>query len=248
MITVTDSDLDDLVLHLAPALELRGRVTIEGVEPPELLPEPEPPAPGEHPGVVARAAVRPWVTLQSSDGVLVNSPSAESREDGTFHIKGIIPGKYQANVQGGFPPGAFLKSIHLGDRDVTDTEFELTSNPPDLHVLFSPRAAAISGIVRDSNGKPIPGATVTCWDPHRSTTTDQKGAFAMNHFAPGEYRLLAWEPVDDDCAAKIAGDKITRATFESRVIMLGLQENSRENIELQAVPRAEMEAAAAKIR
>jgi len=52
LITVTDSDLDNVALHLGPALELRGRVTIEGVEPPELLPEPEPPPPGEHPGVV----------------------------------------------------------------------------------------------------------------------------------------------------------------------------------------------------
>jgi len=30
--------------------------------------------------------------------------------------------------------------------------------------------------------------------------------------------------------------------------MIGIQENSRESIELQAVPRAEMEAAAANIR
>ena len=247
MITVTDSDIDDLVLHLAPALELRGRVTVEGVEPPELLPEPEPPPPSEHPWVVGRMAVRPWITLRSADGVFVNSPSAESREDGTFHIKGIIPGTYRATVTGGFPPGAYLKSIHLGDRDVTDTEFELTSNPPDLHVLLATRAATISGIVRNSNGVPAPGATVTCWEPHRSTTTDQKGAFAIHNLAPGVYRLLAWEPIDDDCAAEIAGDKITCATFEARVIMIALQENSRESIELQAVPRAEMEAAAAKI-
>jgi hypothetical protein len=243
LITVIDSDLDDLVLHLAPALELRGRVTIEGVEPPELLPEPEPPPPGEHPSITFNPAIRPWVTLQSVDGVLVNSPGAESREDGTFHVKGIIPAKYRANVHGVFPPGAYLKSIHLGDRDVTDAEFEIPSNAPLLHVVFSPHAASISGMVRDSTGKPIPGATVSCWDPHRSATTDQKGAFAMNHFAPGEYCLLAW-----DCSA---GDLVAcdlHQAFESRVTTIALQENSRENIELQAVPRAEMEAAAAKIR
>jgi hypothetical protein len=70
----------------------------------------------------------------------------------------------------------------------------------------------------------------------------------MDHLAPAEYCLLAWEPIDDDCAAKIAGDKITCATFESHVTMLALQENSRESIELQAVPRAEIESATAKIR
>jgi hypothetical protein len=248
MITVTDSDIDDLVLHLAPALELRGRVTIEGVEPPELLPEPEPPPPGENPGITFNPAIRPWVTLQSGDGILVNSPSAESREDGTFHIKRIIPAKYRANVHGVFPPGTYLKSIHLGDRDVTDAEFEIPPNAPPLRVVFSPHAAEISGVVRDSDGNPIPGAKVACWDPYLTVTTDQKGQFAIQHLGPGEYCLLAWEPIDDDWIGEIAGDKLTCAAFEARVIMLGVQENSRESIELQAVPRAEIEVAAAKIR
>jgi protocatechuate 3,4-dioxygenase beta subunit len=245
--TVTDADVDGIVVHLCAPLEIRGRVTIEGVDPPPLLPEPEPPPVQDHSVMVVKPADRPWVMLLKSDGIPANAPGAESREDGTFCIENIIPGRFRAIVSGPFPAGTYLKSIHLGDRDITDTEFELTSDPPPLHVLLSPRAATISGIVRDSNGAPVPGAVITYWNPHRPAppiqlppATDQKGAFSIRHLPPGEVRLLG--------AASDLVARDLRPAFENRATTLHLSENSHQTIELQVVPRADIEAAAAKIR
>src|SRR6185436_19823532 len=87
LITVTDAGLDDLVLHLAPALELHGR-TIERAAPPTVLSEP-----------------CPCVTLYTTEGGLTNSPWTQSRDDGTFHVQRIMPGSYRVEVGGVFPPG-----------------------------------------------------------------------------------------------------------------------------------------------
>ncbi len=240
-ITVTDRDVDGLVVNLTPPFEIRGRVTIEGVKPPPLLPEPEPPPKSEHSVITFKPADRPWVMLLKSDGIPVNAPGAESREDGTFVIQHVIPGKFRAVVSGPFPDGTFLKSIYLDDRDVTNSEFDLAAKPHALSVVLSPYAATISGIVRDSKGAPVPGAAISCWNPHQPahpfelpSTSDQKGAFRIRHLPPGEYRLLAWEHIDD----ALHVDPRIRAAFEARTSTLNLGENSRESMELQAVPRS----------
>src|SRR5215471_14603825 len=54
-------------------------------------------------------------------------------------------------------------------------------------------SGAITGIVADQQGAPIPGVTVTVTDiatgRQHATATNQDGVFAEGSLAPGDYRL-----------------------------------------------------------
>ena len=52
-------------------------------------------------------------------------------------------------------------------------------------------ADSLSGVVRDSAGKPLDAATVTIAELNRSATTGADGAFIFREIAPGRYNVIA---------------------------------------------------------
>src|SRR5690242_15332757 len=62
------------------------------------------------------------------------------------------------------------------------------------HVAFSQGTSGVTGIVSDSAGKVVPGATVTLLDTKTdrtlTTTTNDDGSYTFNNVQPGEaYKL-----------------------------------------------------------
>jgi hypothetical protein len=62
-------------------------------------------------------------------------------------------------------------------------------------VAFAQTTGSASGVVRDGDGAPLPGVTVTVSGPllpaGRSTVTDEKGAWSILRLPPGAYTVLA---------------------------------------------------------
>ena len=118
---------------------------------------------------------------------------------------------------------------------------------------MSPKAAQVSGVVRNSKGEPAKETLLTLWQSAdetgapefiRSFRTDESGNFRFASLAPGEYRIAAWEQVDGG----LVSNPDFRKQFESSAVTVKLQENSRENVEVKVIPFDAIEAEAAKIQ
>ncbi len=56
---------------------------------------------------------------------------------------------------------------------------------------FAGTTGRIAGVVRDSTGDPIAGATVMISGTEFGTMTDSNGEYLIHNLSPGEYTLLA---------------------------------------------------------
>ncbi|HEX5431625.1 MAG TPA: hypothetical protein VFW83_06645, partial [Bryobacteraceae bacterium] len=89
----------------------------------------------------------------------------EIKQDGNFVLHNLMPAAYRVNVAG-LPPGTYIKSIRYGNQDITKSALDLSSGEGgSLDILLSPKAADVSGTVRDSEGKALPGVRAALWIP-----------------------------------------------------------------------------------
>jgi hypothetical protein len=134
-------------------------------------------------------------------------PSEAVAADGAFALDYIGPDRYAVNMTG-VPAGFYLKSIRSGEHDVLENGLDVTREAPaGVEIVLSGNPGGIQGQVRSEDGKPAAGATVALVpqsagrrlraDWYRSVTTGQDGHFQLTSLPPGEYRLFAWDEVED---------------------------------------------------
>ena len=185
-VTVTDSDVDGVQLVLTPGATVKGIVQTEGS--------------------VDFSKVR--FVLTPRDGVMMFSAPNSSAvgQDGTLEFDSIPDGNYLVRVFG-LPQNAYVKSAKMGDEDVLDSGFTIANGAPPgstLRIVVSANGGTIGGTVM-LDGKPFNAALVTLLpdDPaklsddlwFKSATTDQYGSFTISGIRPGDYRLFAWEKI-----------------------------------------------------
>jgi hypothetical protein len=168
-------------------------------------------------------------------------------------MKNIQPDRYRISATG-LPEGCYAKQIRFGGQDVTRSIVDLTSGAGgQIEIVVSPKAAQVSGVVRNAKGETAKDTMLTLWQSSdetgapefiRSFRTDENGSFRFASLAPGEYRIAAWEQVDGG----LVSNPDFRKQFESSAVTVKLQENSRENVEVKVIPFDAIEAEAAKIR
>lgn len=81
---------------------------------------------------------------------------------------------------------------------MTNEPLDLTSRSDKLlDVELGAHASAIRGVIRDAAGRPLPGITLTVWNPdsdfNTNAVTDTTGSFAIGHLPPGAYRVAGWD-------------------------------------------------------
>jgi hypothetical protein len=102
--------------------------------------------------------------------------SARTRDDGTFELRGVVPGRHElwasiARRPARTPP----TSVEVRDADVRGVELLVDSG------------ATIAGVVVDPQGAPVPGVTVrfSGGDTHADATTRDDGSFEVAELRPG---------------------------------------------------------------
>lgn len=197
-VSVGDQDATGVSVALRIGARVTGRVEFDGT--------------ATKPDPASLRAVR--VSMQPADGRTVGLPSAYQAQidpAGPFYTIGLAPGAYILRVESG-PRGWSLKSAMLGGRDVSEVALMLGSDDVDGLVLrFTDRPTAVSGTVRNPQGRPDVNATVLvfpadgAWtdvgpSPRRlgSTRPDRSGAFTMTGLPVGDYHVIA---IDDRLAA-----------------------------------------------
>jgi hypothetical protein len=234
-VTISDRDADNVVLTLAPALEIPLSVRIEDADPQKAQ-------------TIRNTLGR--FTLTASDGVNSNA-MAQSKSDGwIFHNIGL--GTYWMGLGG--PEGTYVKSIRFGNKDITRSELDTTSGGGALEMVLSPHAAEVNGLVLDATGQPLSRVTVTLWTPGlpppgtldqaESTITDGQGHYQFGSLRPGEYRIAAWERIEPG----MGNISEFHVRFDETATIVKLSEDSHETVHPVLISREKVEVEAAKLR
>ncbi len=183
-IEVAQGDLEGLVIQLAPPVEVRGVVRLEGP---------------------LKADLRSLrLLLSPADGPLFSPPRASPQADGAFRFAGVARGSYRLQVSG-LPEGAYLKAVRLAGQDVLGRAMELAAAGAALEVVLAAGAGHIEGMVLKDSGDPEPVCTVALApeppqpyrsDLYRRAECDAEGRFRLSGLAPGTYKLWAFEEIE----------------------------------------------------
>lgn len=190
---VTDVELaeggEEVNVPLYRGVNLSGRVTVEG------------------PG--AERYKRFNVTISPGDGLhtLSGPPRAATDGNGDFTLKNVVMGIWDLRVAP-IPKGGYLKSMKLGDRDVSTEDMTIapdTSAP--LKIVVSTQGATVTGDV-ESAGLATGKQAVAFLAPegkfsrvlgfYRRVLADDKGHFEMRGIHPGAYRVFAFEELGEN--------------------------------------------------
>ena len=135
----------------------------------------------------------------------------------------------------------YVKSLRYGSSDALQAGFTvLRGIPASLEVTISSRGARVQGAVTDQDNLPVTGVWVVLVpdEAHRDQSrlyqkaaTDQYGRYLLRGIAPGEYKIFAWEEVED--GAWEDPDYLT--TFEDRGQKISVQEADTKTIDIVAI-------------
>jgi hypothetical protein len=191
-LAVTDGDLTDVAVVLAPAGSVSGTVTFEtarSVQPPD-------------PTGIRIAA------LPADDSGFGPNPSTRVNEDRQFMLDGLAAGGHLIRAQGS-PRGWMLKAVLVDGRDVIDTPLDIRSGQrvSSVTLVFTDNLSEVGGTVTDERGNPMTDYTVlafpsdpTHWRPMArqimTARPDQNGRFQIRGLPSGDYFLTPVDPTE----------------------------------------------------
>lgn len=180
-------NVEDLQLQLSQGAEVKGVLRAEEDAP------------------ITKGNVRVFLTPRA-EGISFGGAPQTLADNGSFTFQNVAADEFTLNVSG-LPEGFFVKQVRLGDRDITYSAVDLSQGAAGvLQILVSAKGAQVDGTVTDADGNPAPAAQVVLVPDgdrrevlqlYRSVATDQSGAFQLRGLPPGDYRLFAWQQVED---------------------------------------------------
>ncbi len=227
-VDVGSSDLENIVVTLRRAVDIRGAVTIEGRA--EGLP----------------ADFHPVVTLQGRrDGFLPGGSQiyASFGNSTQFEFGSVIEGDYRILLPD-LPAGMYLKSARLGPADALNGTVYVDSRTTDqFQIVLGTDAGTVEGFVVDRLRNPVAGARVVLVpdatrrhraDLFMTAASDESGRFRLPGIPPGTYSLLSFEDIEHG----VWEDPEFIRRNEASGKPIRVTENSTESVETIAIPFA----------
>jgi hypothetical protein len=188
-VEVTNSNLENLVVVVDSGVQINGRFIVEG---------------GEMPATSTMRVQMRLVTNGVTNFVGF-APSAQPAADGTFSLTGVLPGQYRVFA----PPSQdfYVKEVRYDRSDALSSPIEVSrrnSETATMEVLISRNVGQVDGVIVDERTQPVPGVQAVLipevrgrTDLYKTATTDQTGRFTMRGVTPGDYKLFAWEAMEN---------------------------------------------------
>jgi protocatechuate 3,4-dioxygenase beta subunit len=184
-IDIGSSDIDNITLIISHGNDLRGVVRTQGSR------------------IINWSEHKVYLVRNDVEGLY--GSVANVKADGSFFLENIRPGSYRVELAS-MPPGYYLRSARLGDRDLLQFPFEIDKTDllsGTLQLSLGTNGGRINGRVQNMQDQPSPGATVVLI-PNQSqrhgslkvATSDQNGYYAITDIAPGEYNLFTFDEVE----------------------------------------------------
>lgn len=217
-VEVGRADVEGLSIVMGPGVELSGKLRLEGN--------------------VALPANRVSVGVIAREEINVGAPSGEVSAEGTFLLPGLSAETYFFTVQG-IGAGSYLKSARIGGEEVSETGITLPGKAGgQLEMVVSMTGGRIEGSVLDGDNLPAAAVTVVLVPAQKRranptfykwTTTDAQGKFTLQGIAPGDYKLFAWDDVDNGAWQ----DAEFLAPFEERGTKVAVTEGTTLAVEVR---------------
>lgn len=230
LVQVGSRDVDNLTLGMAQAIEVTGRVLIEGVT-----------QNAENPNPLAGVIVGLQPDLPGGSFSAISANPAVGT--GAFVWTNLAPGDYQVHfVTGGRPPGTkplYLKSARLGLTDVTAGLHIAADTNGRVEIVLTTDPGSVEGVVIGSRGSPAANATVVLVpnvgrkrsNLYRSVVTGADGRFRFPDLTPGDYKLFAWDDVETGAWQNADFIRL----YESKGLLVHLPEKSKEDVQLNVI-------------
>lgn len=231
-VDVGEGDLQNVVINLAPGFEITGRVTADD---PKVM------------GQVVGVNLMPSGYSPNAAGPLSSPtvfPAELNRSDGSFKFQGIAPGDYLPMItfttNGGIVD-IYVKTLRLGSQDVRDGIHVDSQAAGLLEIVVGNNGAAVEGTVVNDKQSPMAGATVVLVPDiflrkrgslYKTRTSDAAGHFRFDAIAPGDYKVFAWQDVEN--GAWQDADFIR--TYETRGKAVTLREGTTEAVQISVIP------------
>jgi hypothetical protein len=222
-IEVSNADVENVVLAFTPGFSIRGRVELDGASL-SSLPDVD----------RTRVFLLPGEAMPRGGG-----EPQPIRTDGTFTLESVQPGNYRMIITP-MPPDAYIKSARLGQTDVS-SEMSISGPVSDfLDILLSTKGGQIDGRVVDKDERPmqaiqvvlIPDQQRNRRDLYKLGTSDQNGQFRMRAIAPGDYKLFAWEDLEQGAY----NDPDFLRKYEALGMPVKVSESAKQNIDVKVIP------------
>jgi hypothetical protein len=165
------------------------------------------------------------------------APTAPVRDDLKFALSSVPPVRYTVAVNG-LPEPCYVKSITYGNAGVPAEGVEMTGDGV-LEITLSCDAAQLDAVVLDE-GEQVGWHAVVALVPKDAgpvvlRTADDNGMLTLRGIKPGEYRLFAWEDVEDGAPL----DPDFRKPFEAQAESIKLDPSTHLAVQLKAIPAAQ---------
>jgi hypothetical protein len=137
---------------------------------------------------------------------------------------------------------AYVRAIRFGGRDVLNGGLHLeTASNGVLEVVISTNGGTLGGRVLDSNGRPMANVKTVVvpnasrrqrGDLYKYISSDDEGRFQLHGLAPGDYKVFAWERVEEGAWQ----DPQFIRLFENEGSPVRIDEGSRVNVDTRVIP------------
>jgi len=219
---VGTADVNDVMVAVAPPLEVKGAIRVEGTAPESLK--------------------NLRVNLASYDAV---TPGAGGpvNDDLTFKLENVSLDRFYVSVSP-LPRGYYLKAVRAGGVDALSAGLDLASGAaPALELVLSPNAGQVAGVVQsDDPQRSVAGAAVALIPQEKERRSRESyyktvlsggdGHFAFYSLPPGEYKLFAWEEME----AGAYMDPEFIQPQESKGQAVTVQEGDKLNVQVKLIP------------
>ena len=164
-----------------------------------------------------------------TDRVLRVEPAAA----GTMLLDGLQPDVYTLPVYG-MPPQFYFKSERQGERDLLALGLDTSLSTGPVEIVLSPDGGEVAGTAAvGATVVLVPGperrAQIQLW---KNTTADAQGRFLLRGVAPGDYRVFAWQEIEDGGWF----DPAVLQKNESHWEKVTVRESARETVQVTAIP------------
>jgi hypothetical protein len=219
---VNSADIEGISLLLDTGLNVNGRIGIEGQPASNLT------------------SVRIQLL---TDPVLPSLaiPAVNPGEDGSFSISGVISGTYRLSVLA-LPRNTYVKSARLGGVDILNGGLRIDSTPNgSLDIILGISPGTVDATVMDEKQMPVPAVTVALvptggqekrYDVYRSATSDASGRIHLEGVVPGDYRVYAWESVENGAWT----DPDFLRNYQSNGVSVHVSEGGLAAVDVRLIP------------
>lgn len=242
-VDVGEADVSDVQLALVQPGSTNGQILLEGTRPA-----------GTAPANVKN--VHLYLNSADTTVMMVMNGETTPKDDGSFTIENIVPGKYYVNVNR--PAGTYLKSVRYGNQELLGKAIDLTPGTGLLTLVFSygvaemdgaiqqPETAAPSGNVTGTaqpNSKPrasivlIPETLNEDGSGIHYGNSNPDGSFSVKGVPPGHYRAYAFEEVDNQ---QFQNPDFCKQV-ESKGLEIEFKENDKKQIQLPLISEEEVQ-------